>query len=680
MKTALVVTADANLRARLLRALGARSVFTEAGEEEALRTLRTTQVDLVIADIVPPVRRLTHFIAHTRQLSPVGVVVCLCPAEGLRAEDEEALEAADFLLRKPFTSQELARVIRQADEKHGLVLELSALRTQRPATPQTVGETLNGASEMAGPVLAPVVKEFARALSAGFDLPRALDLFLDAVSEALKPSRCALLLAEGDGAEFRIRAHRGLARSVANSVRLPADGGLALWLQAQARLIQVEEAQARAQDPQAREIARELAVLQAVVAVPLIAHGELIAILTLGQRITGLPYHHRETEILFNLATYLATAIHDIRLHHELRYQKVYIERILAHMSNGVITIDREHKVTILNRRAEEILGLPAAEVLDRDLRVLPSPLGDFLYETLTTGRTVQRVEIQLALRKLPLEVSTYPIAGDDPAPLGAVMVFEDLSAAKQLAAEKLRTEQLHLLSGVIGRVADEIKNPLVSINTFMELLGERYEDADFRHRFSTVVGRDVKRLGEIFEKLTALVREAEFNFEVVEMQAVVEDCLTAVGAKPGPDTVNGARILHLTDEASGKRVTVSVYREAGPLKVKADRAQLQKALAYVIWYLMGKSPGEEVKLSISLGRSSGVTESIQVLISSRTAVLKPDEFQQIFDPVKGLKESLIDVGPYVSQRIIEAQGGQLQARQARHEVSFLASLPVTLA
>jgi hypothetical protein len=41
------------------------------------------------------------------------------------------------------------------------------------------------------------------------------------------------------------------------------------------------------------------------------------------------------------------------------------------------------------------------------------------------------------------------------------------------------------------------------------------------------------------------------------------------------------------------------------------------------------------------------------------------------------VQESLIDVGPCVSQRIIEAQGGKLEARHGRGEAAFLVSLPV---
>jgi signal transduction histidine kinase len=676
MKAALVVSLDDALRSRVIRELEDHSVFIEVGAEGALRTLRTTEMDLVLVDVMPPIRGLSQFIARTRHLSPSAVVVCLYPGEGLTPEDREALEAADFLLAKPFTRDDLALILRQAHEKQGLLLEVSALRARPPVTGRALLDGAKALSEAASPGPAPVLKQVAKALSAGFDLPRLLDLFLEAVGEMVKPSRSALLLADEAGSSFTVRGHRGLAPHVVASARLSAESGLPFWLQTQGRLIHAEEAAANAQDPQVRDIAREFGMLQAVVAVPLIAHGNLVAILTLGQRITGVPYSHDETEVLFNLATHLATAIGNIRLHHQLQYQKVYNERILSHMSSGVVTIDRQQTVTMMNRRAEEILEVPATEVLSRDLRVLPSPLGDLLYESLVTGRVAHRMEIALARPKLPLEVSTYPIAGDDPAPLGAVMVFDDLSAAKQLAEEKRQAELYQLLTRVVARMADEIKNPLVSIHTFMELLEDRFEEVEFRERFAAVVGRDVRRLVEIFEKMSALVTEREFKFEAVDVRELVDECVAGLGTSAGSEVADSERLRSFTDAASGKRVAMSLHGGADGLVVKGDRGQLKKALSYLVWFLMRRSPGEEAKLSISIERPS--EEAVQVLMASRTAQLKGDELHRIFDPVKVVQESLIDVGPCVSQRIVEAHGGRLQARQGRHEVSFLLTLPAT--
>jgi GAF domain-containing protein len=674
-----LVTGDETIRSRLVRALPDYSIFSTDSDEEALKTLRVTEVDLIVKEARLQVRELPLFVARSRQLCPSAVVICLYSMDGMSAETEECLETADFVLRKPFETHDLATVLRQAQDKHRLLLEVSALRAQRadsPVVPKADAERVS--AEVSSQALGQVVKEFAKALSASFDLARVLNLFLDAVAEMVQPSRCALLLADPEGSAYRVRAHRGLAPHVAESVRLSAEDGLPLWLHTQGRIIHAQEAQARPHDPVAREVGRELAALHAVVAIPLTAHGNLTGILTLGQRITGVPYSHRETEVLFTLAAHLATAIQDIALHHRLRSQNVYIERILSHMANGVITIDRDQKVTIMNRRAEEILKLPAQEILTRDLRALPSPLGDLLYETLVRGEGVHRSEIQLALGKLLLEVSTYPIAGDEQETLGAVMVFEDLSAQRKLAEEKRQAEQFQLLTRVIARIADEIKNPLVSINTFMELLEERYQDVEFRRHFSSVVGRDVKRVVQIFEKLAALVSEGQPSFEVVDIRSAVEECLGGLGAKVLPEGADGARLFSLTDETSGREATVTVTHDAGPLLAKGNQAQLQKAFAYLIWYLIRKTPEEKAAMTLATGRGADPAgeRAIRVTVSSRTATVSEAELLRIFDLLAVVQENLIDVGPCVSQRIIEALGGRLEATRGRREVSFSVSLP----
>jgi len=678
VRTVLLVSEDEALDNRLARALQDCSVFPVPTDEEALRTLRLTEVDLILKQVTPPARDLEGFIAKARQLRPSVVIVCILPAEGLSQDDEAAAESADFAVLHPFTTPHLRAVLHQAEEKLRLLQEVTALRAvRRPPGHGPLVDEPDLPDEDPSRELNQVAKEFAKALAAGFDLPRVIDLFLDAVSELARPSRSAILLAEDEHRQYRVRASRGLARHIVESVSLPADSGLPLWLMAEGRLIQIDEALGRAADASAREIAREMSVLQAVVAIPLASHGELVGILTLGQRITGGAYGRRETETLFNLASHLAAAIRDIGIHHQLEYQKEFNERILQRMSSGVITIGPEQRVVIMNRRAEEILGMAARDVLNRDLRVLPSPLGDLLYETLSRGRSVTRSEIQLALRSLPLEVSTYPVMGEGTAPLGAVLVFEDLTAQRQLALERRSAEQLQLLTRVVARIADEIKNPLVSINAFMELLSERYDDASFRHHFTAVVGRDVRRLVQMFDKLAALVNEGDYKRDVVDMRSMVEETLVEMGVAQMPAGPADARLLTFTDESTQKLVTVNFSHEGESFLVKGDRGMLKKAVAYLIWYLLRKTPGQEAKIAVALSHTAG--EPLAITVASRTAEVKPDELRAIFDPIQVVQENLIDVGPCVSQRILEAQGGHLDVKQGRNEVSFTGTLPVTL-
>ncbi|MGH7365540.1 MAG: GAF domain-containing protein [Candidatus Rokuibacteriota bacterium] len=673
MKTVLLVSASEALRPKLLRALEDTSVFTATSDEEALRTLRLTEMELIIKEAASPLKNLAPFITRARHLCPTAVVVCVLTPGSTTSEDESAAEAADFVLLQPFTTRHLQGLLKQAEAKLRLVQEVAALRaSRRPA--------VESSHEAPGPpasahAMTQMAKEFAKALAAGFDLPRVLDQFLDGAAELVRPSRCAILLADPATRHFRVAAYRGLAPHVVESLTLAADGGLPLWLATEGRLIQVEEAQSRSADPATREIARELAVLQSVVAVPLSSHGELLGILTLGQRISGGGYRREETEILFNLGTHLATAIRDIRVHHLLQYEKEFNERILERMSSGVVTIDPGQKVVAVNGRAAEILGMPAREVLHRDLRVLPSPLGDMLFEALSKGHSVTRVEVQLALRSLPLEVSTYPVMGDRTEPMGAVLVFEDLTGQRLLAQERRGAEQLQLLTQVVARIADEIKNPLVSINAFMELIGERYDDATFRNQFSSVVGRDVRRLVQIFDKLAALVNDGDYKRETLDLRQVAEECLAELGAQALPAGNGEARLLTFTDESTQKHVTATLSHEGVSFQVRGDHAMFKKALSYLVWYLLRKTPAPEAKVAVSISHLPS-DDRVRLTVASRSAEVRAEELQAIFDPIQVVQENLIDVGPSVSQRIFEGQGGRLEARQGRGEVSFTASLP----
>jgi polar amino acid transport system substrate-binding protein len=403
------------------------------------------------------------------------------------------------------------------------------------------------------------------------------------------------------------------------------------------------------------------------VATPLLAHGDLVAILVLGQPVFGAGYSRPEIETLFDLVTQLATVIRDISLHQQLEREKEFTERILSHMSSGVVTIGRDQRVGTMNRRAEEILGLSAHAIVRQDLRVLPSPLGDLLFDTLSSGRPMPRTEIQLALRRLWIEVTTYVIRDEENAPLGAVLVFEDLTAQKELAAQKREADQFQLLTRVVARIADEIKNPLVSINTFIELIGERYDDPDFRRHFSSVVRRDVRRLVEVFEKLAGLVTEGELNFATVDAYETVTQLVEAID---------------LAEGGVGKHLQLDLAPGSEPFPVKVDATQLRKALSYLIRYLTHNSPTDLAKISLSVGRHTEPDggQDVRILVGSRTAIVSPDKLERLFDPVQMVQESLIDVGPAVSQRLVEALGGRLGVRQTRHELSFVVSLPPAVA
>ena len=184
---------------------------------------------------------------------------------------------------------------------------------------------------------------------------------------------------------------------------------------------------------------------------------------------------------------------------------------------------------------------------------------------------------------------------------MGAVLVFEDLTAQRQLAQEKRSAEQLQLLTRVVARIADEIKNPLVSINAFMELIGERYDDATFRNQFSSVVGPRRAAPGPD-------LRQARRARERGRLQA--RDRWTCArwprsawpswARRPCPRG-NGGPPAHLHRRVDPEARHRDPLPRGPLLPGPGDRTMFKKAMSYLIWYLLRKTPGPEAKISASI-------------------------------------------------------------------------------
>src|SRR5215471_18548847 len=649
------------------------TLFSAESQVEALEVLQLTKVDVVVGAFEARSWQIVQFFERAKVLQPHCVTLYLAPPpppEGAAAES--CVPQSDFCLRRPFTRDELRRTIEQALDKQRLIEALASQRepsaVQQPSVPPAPG------GELSLVRVGQILRDFAKAFSMNFDLSRALNLFLDAIGEFLRPSRLSILVRNPATQMFEIHAYRGLPPKVAESLALRADEGLPLWLATEARILHRAEAESHLRNPAYLDVYREMQALRSTLSMPLLASGRLVGILNLGERVTGLPYTGDELEMLFSLASQVAIGIQDIHLYRELQYQKRLFENILTDMSSGVITIGTDECVRVFNHRAAEILGKSAAAVLHEDLRSLPSPLGDLLYETLRHGVTYRRHEVLLAAGKRPLEVSTYQIFDEQRQVSGSVMVVEDLTAQKQLYEERRRADRLDFLNKVVGRMAHEIKNPLVSIKIFVELLDEQYNDMEFRQHFSTVMKRDVQALDSIAEKLLYFAGKIPYRFERGDIRTTITQCISSLTSDS-----QYSQIDYLDEEKQfiPSRSNIEVIYESNIPLVKFDQEQFGKSFSYLLFFLAHNLKGTG-KIALSVKTLQEEDKSICITISGMGCSLSSDDLQNLFDPFSAEQSTLIDVGPCIAQKIIEEHGGRLDVRQeTENSVTFTIALPL---
>jgi nitrogen-specific signal transduction histidine kinase len=679
MKALLLVANKQERLAQLQKLLGEmHTLFTAESPADAVEFLQLTKVDVVVGAFDTRSPLIVQFFEQVKTVQRHCVTLYLAPPpppDG--AGEDTSFPRTDFVLRRPFSREELCQVIEQALEKQHLLEELASVRSQAGAQPAPVNPKPN--TDVSLSRIGQILRDFAKAFSAKSDLHRALNLFLDAIGEFLRPSRMSILVRNTTTREFEIRAHRGLQPQIAESLRLRGNEGLPLWLMTEARILHRAEVEAHLHTPTYLDVHREMQALRTVASIPLIASGSLVGILNLGERVTGLPYTDDELEILFGLACQVAVSIQDINLHEELQSQKTCIENILAHMSSGVITIGTDERIRIYNHQAAEILGKPAAEAIGEDLRHLPSPLGDLLYETLAQGVTYHKHQVTLSADKRLLQVSTYQIFDELRRVTGSTLVFEDLTGQKQLYEEQRRADQLDFLNKFVGRMAHEIKNPLVSIKTFVELLEYQYEDPELRDQFFHIIKYDVQNLDRITEKLLNFANKRSYRFEYGDLSSAIYRSTSAIISTKKLVQRCQKDDHHQSDEFCPTVLNIQIANDENLPLLRFDREQLENAITYILMYLMGNLKShDKITINSKLDHNRD-QELICLSITGTTHALSTEELRHVFDPFCVEQSTLIDVGPCVARKIIHEHGGQLEVRQDKGgHATFVMTLPVS--
>ncbi|MCF7848142.1 MAG: PAS domain-containing protein [Kiritimatiellales bacterium] len=401
------------------------------------------------------------------------------------------------------------------------------------------------------------------------------------------------------------------------------------------------------------------------VAVGIFSAAGLSGLVLFGSRRGGRIYDRTEQDALQILANQLAVALDNANLYTQMQDSKIRNDILLDQLVGGVIAVNTDRKITLINREAQRITGLGADQVMGLDIDVLPKPISKAFEKTLADQYELRNSDASLPAGEgdhISIRMGTVYLIGHDKKPMGALLVFTDLTEIKTLEEQIRRTDQLASVGTLAAGMAHEIKNPLVTIKTFTQLLPRRFGDADFRETFSSLVEHEVTRIDRIVNQLLSFSKPAKPSLNPMHLHETIEHTL---------------KLIH--EQLRQKDIALHKKCLAGTDLISGDADLLTQALINLHLNAidaMGRGGTLTVNTSNGSYNFAKAHHSAKVLplpcikvqIIDTGSGIPPDKVSRIFDPFFTSKSEGTGMGLSVSHGIFQEHHGAVEVESAEGE------------
>ncbi len=319
----------------------------------------------------------------------------------------------------------------------------------------------------------------------------------------------------------------------------------------------------------------------------------------------------------------------------QLDERRAFTEAVLESITAGIVSVDREGKVQLMNGSAQKILLDPdGPSPVGRDLAEVAPPLAAMREAGLTSGLVQYGRDSEL----LTLAAKIAPALG------GIVITFEDIT--RQLVDQRQAA-----WSDVARRIAHEIKNPLTPIQLATERLSRRY-------------GRQIENDRELFDELTStIIRQVgDLRKMVDEFSSFARLPKPVFRAENAVDLVRQS--LFLQEVAHPEIDYVFEMDDDLPPTIACDRHQFGQAMTNVLKNALEAIEARRKEADVDYRgriavRAQGGREHFSVSICDNGIGL-PKERERIVEPYMTTREKGTGLGLAIVNKIVEEHGGEM--------------------
>lgn len=337
-----------------------------------------------------------------------------------------------------------------------------------------------------------------------------------------------------------------------------------------------------------------------------------------------------------------------------LKESRRQISAVVQSMAEGVLALDSEGYVRVINPEAERLLA-PPVKPLGRSIEEV---IGDeAVLEIVRAGLGGQRAVKTIPLGAHIVLCNCTPLLGAGDAVEGAVLLLADVTEQHRIEDAQRR---------FVADASHEMRTPIAALKGMLELLADGAKEVPaVRDDFINTMQVEADRLGRLVADLLTLAQLEAGSLRLKRAPEFAVDLLGAVG-----------NVMHTLAEQAGVDLAVEVPDEA--LRVDADRDKITQVLLSFTDNALKHSPrGTTVHL-----RATRLDGDVRFEVRDEGPGIAAEEVSRVFERFYRADEARVGgsgtgLGLAIAKEIVEAHGSTIEvASEAGRGTAFAFSLP----
>lgn len=338
----------------------------------------------------------------------------------------------------------------------------------------------------------------------------------------------------------------------------------------------------------------------------------------------------------------------------QLKERHGFIESIFTNIQSGIIVIDLDFRIKLINPSAQRCLDVSAAEVTGQDINVLCPEFA----KALRSNRSIDEIQCSVCAKEHVIGYRKINLKGNNESVNGYIITFADLAEIVKIRKEIKLKERLANMGEFVAQVAHEIRNPLFGMTAICQIFAMELHLSNEHKKLMDTMMKETLRLKNIVDELLDCSKELTIVKNSCDFAKIIDD------------TIFEMRILF-----AKKKISIEKNITGDNFVIEADKYKITQLIVNLVKNAYESSPEYGV-IRILMQKEKG---NMLFSIHDSGTGIPENKLDKIFDVFFTTKRYGTGLGLAICKNIAAAHGGSLLARNsAEGGAIFVFSLPAT--